>query len=117
MPLAVKVGRERPVLGIDGDDRADVAVEQALVVVVAELDELVAGAELAARRCAGRWRVRVQRALELLVEVGHAGHPLVHGREHLHVVDRVQPAVVPRDELGAEREHLLQAVLGASRRR
>ena len=41
--FAVKAGRERPVLRVDGDDRPDVTVKQALVVVVAELDELVAG--------------------------------------------------------------------------
>ena len=96
--FAVEAGRERPVLRVDGDDRPDVTIEKALIVVVAKLDELVAGAEFAGdgaqrRALPGRERrprpqtgfargrtVRgVQRVLQLAVEVGHPGHPLVHG--------------------------------------
>ncbi len=109
--FAVEIRRQGAGLGIDRDDGADVAVEHALVVVVAQLDELVAGAELPRGRAQAA-AAGVQRGLELQVEVAHARHSLVHGREHLHIVDRVHPVEVARDEFGAEREHLRQAVLG-----
>ena len=63
MPLAVEVGRERAGLHVDGEDRADIAVEKSLVVVVAQLDELVAGTELARHGAeAGGGPVRSARA-------------------------------------------------------
>jgi hypothetical protein len=96
---------------VEGGDGPDVAVEEVLVVVVPELDHLVAGAELARLRAPSPG-APVERRLELEVEVGDARDPLVHRGHHLDVRDRVGPAVVPRDELRAELDHLADAVLG-----
>ena len=45
--LAIKVGNQRAAAGVDRDHGPDVTVEQALIVVVAELNELVTGPEFA----------------------------------------------------------------------
>ena len=112
--VAVEIGDEGAGLGVDGFDDADVAVEEVFVVVVAELDELVAGAEFAGGRAerAGVGRLGVERGLELDVEVTDAGDALVHRGEDLHVADRVRPFQFLRDERGDELEGFADAVLG-----
>src|SRR5690606_18461768 len=46
------------------------------------------------------------------VQVGHASGALVHRREHLDVVNRIEPVQVPWDVFARQREHLLNAVVG-----
>ena len=61
-----------------------------LVVVVAQLHHLVADA-IGPGAANERSPARVQRCLESLVERNGPGGAPVHGREHLHVADRVEP--------------------------
>ena len=112
VPLAIEVGGERALLGVDGDDRADVAVEEALVVVVAELDEFVAGAELARGGAQTAGACGLSAAWSCWLRLATPATPLCMGASTCTSLIGCEPAVMPRDELGAEREHLLQAVLG-----
>ena len=100
--------------GVDGDDGADVAVEEGLVVIVAQLDDFVAGAILAVDGAegAGPGVERVEGRLELGVEIADAGDALVHRGEDLHVVDRVRPLEFSRDKLGDELDDFADAILG-----
>ena len=117
MLLAVELDHQLARAGVDRPHGADVAVEEVLVVVVPELDDLVARAELAAGGAhhLGPTVVpgpgRVECGLQLEVEVGHAGHALVHRSEYLHVVHGVRPLQLPRHELGAKLADLFETVL------
>ena len=81
--------------GVDGRDAADIAVVDALVVVVDRLHHLVADAKGAAAqpplRLAPR---RVERLLEHLVQVRHPRLPVVHRGQHLDIVERVEAEFV-----------------------
>ncbi len=69
-------------LGVDRRDTSDLAVENQLVVVVAQLDHAVAHAErpvTGANFVAGR----IQQRLQLMVERMSAERPAIHRREHL----------------------------------
>ena len=68
-------------------DAADVAVEHALVIIVARLHHLVADPENLAghRQFALAARRRIQRLLQEFVQVFHAAGQSVHRRQHLHV--------------------------------
>jgi hypothetical protein len=85
---AVEVGRDRALHAVGRDDGADVAVEEVLVVVVAQLDELVARAELAVDGLDAAGAAEpLSAAWSCGVEVADAGDALVHRGEDLHVVD------------------------------
>src|SRR5690606_26994533 len=102
----VLVGDDRQCLfdRVDGGDVAEGAVEHpvgALVVVVADLHDLVADPEdPAAHASFGRPRAgRGERLLQQRVEVARACRAAVHGGEYLDVAARVQ-AEAPRDAAG-----------------
>ena len=73
-------------------DRADVAVKNALVVVVFDLHDLVPHPELGLAM-AVRLTVRVEALLQPLVEVERAGLAAVHGRKHLDVGAAIPPPI------------------------
>lgn len=52
--------------------------------------------------------------MELAVEVTHAGHALVHGREYLNFGDGVEVPELLRDDLGAEFDDAGDAFLGGA---
>ena len=56
--------------------------------------------------------MRVERGLELGVEIAHAGGALVHRSEDLNVAHGVEPFPMSRDKLGAERDGFREAIVG-----
>ena len=85
--------------GVEAGDDPDVAVEEVLVVVVPQLDDLVADLRAALGRpgraaepSPGRGR-GVEGPLQFDVQVRDAGDPLVHRGQDLDVVDRVELGV------------------------
>ena len=79
-------------IGINGDDVADVAVEDFLVVVVVGLDDLVADAEGDAEALDFELEFvgRIERKLQGLIERNGAEEIAIHRREHLDVADGIE---------------------------
>ncbi len=82
--------------GGDLGDVADVAVEDVLLVIVAELDDFVAGAEIGSETLdlGGELVGRIEAVLEIPVERGGAKRAAVHRGEHLDVLDRIEAEAV-----------------------
>ena len=89
---AVEVDLELPLLHIHMADHADVPVEDLLVVVIADLHDLVVQAVLGAAPAQADSR-RIQDLLQLLVEIGGPDGAPLHGGQNLDVADPVRVIV------------------------
>ncbi len=106
---AVEVDEQRPPGLVGLEDGADVAVEDVLVVVVADLHDLVARPERA-RADLKALPAGVEAGLELGVEVVDADDPLVHGADDLDLRREGAQAQLGGDARGAHLEDRLEGL-------
>ena len=101
MSFEAHVDRGR--FGRDLSDVSDVAVEDLLVIVVADLDDLVAGAKGGAETLDLELRIArgVERVLQTGIELPRAEAVPVHRRQHLDAIAGV-PTEAPGDAFGDE---------------
>ena len=98
---------------VEAADEADIAVENVLIVIVLDLHHLVAQAEdLPVKRLLGFHRAGgIEGRLQLLIQGVHSGRAAVHGRQHLHLAERVEAEALG-DALADDILHPLCGFLG-----